>query len=558
MTLTREKLTYVTLVISESAWLYAFVSILGVAAGSSGSPLSYFAIAGLLGLSVLTYSYIRWKDFQAFELFYFGATAGGVVLAYLVVAASYVPGSFDIAWVTSLTRGDYLPEGQAFRGTAGGLIAIGIWFRGIRIIMVPYPEKSLTTSFRLGLLFIGVSAVIDIFVEEEQLNTFTMILIFFGAGLAGLNIGHLVPETAASSRLRIWPKAIGGAVAGILVVGLLFGFLQQSFLAFVFSPIRFVFDRITQGIFIIVSVPFVLGLEAINSVIGGVFSREIDPSDLLGDVEPTPTPEPDFITTPVPFESVGGADAEQVSGFMLLVRQYIAYALVAVAVILVAIFLYVIMRRVAKRLRKDEDPDRESLLGEVSFASDIGDLFADLMSNVKDMFKRGARKVFRLPKGPPGVVEALRLYYQILTTAEQNDVPRPGHATPTEFRSDLRQVFANDLVEPATHAFNRAQYGDIPATEEEIAKMRSVFRVVKSGERVQQTEVGGTSREARFETVTSEITDSPLSGARFDSPSLSEKSWYSGGLGVVLACGGFILFAVVAAIALVVVFYVAG
>lgn len=344
MTLTREKLTYATLVISESAWLYAFVSMLGVWAGSSGSPLSYFAIAGLLGLSVLTYSYIRWKEFQAFELFYFGATAGGVALAYLVVAASYVPGSFDIAWVTSLTRGDYLPEGQAFRGTAGGLIAVGIWFRGIRIIMVPYPEKSLTTSFRLGLLFIGLPAVINIFVEEQP-NIFTMILIFFGAGLAGLNIGHLVPETAASSRLRIWPKAIGGAVAGILVVGLLFGFLQQSFLAFVFSPIRFVFDRITQGIFIIVSVPFVLALEAINRVIGGVFSREVDPSDILGDVEITPTPEPDILLTPVPLESVGGADAEQASGFILLVRQYIAYALVAAAVILVAIFLYVIMRR---------------------------------------------------------------------------------------------------------------------------------------------------------------------------------------------------------------------
>ena len=557
MTLTREKLTYATLVVSESAWLYAFVSILGVAAGSSGSPLSYFAIVGLLGLSVLTYSYIRWKEFQAFELFYFGVTAGGVALAYLVVAASYVPGSFDIAWVTSLTRGDYLPEGQAFRGTAGGLIAVGIWFRGIRIIMVPYPEKSLTTSFRLGLLFIGLSAVIDIFVEE-QLNTFTMVLVFFGAGLAGLNIGHLVPETAASSRLRIWPKAIGGAVAGILVVGLLFGFLQQSFLSFVFSPIRFVFDRIAQGIFIVVSVPFVLALEAINRVIGGIFSREVDPSDILGDVEVTPTPEPDLLLTPVPFESVGGADGEQMSGFLLLVRQYIAYALVAAAVILVAIFLYVIMRKVAKRLRKDDDPERESLLDEVSFASDIGDLFADLMSNVKDMFKRGARKVFRLPKGPPGVVEALRLYYQILTTAEQNDVPRPDHATPTEFRSDLRQVFANDLVEPATHAFNRAQYGGIPATEEEIAKMRSAFRVVKSGERVRQTEVGGTSREARFETVTSEITDSPLSGTRFDSPSLSEKSWFSGGIGVVLACGGFILFAVVASIAFVVAIYVAG
>lgn len=556
MTLTREKLTYATLVISESAWLYAFASMLGVAAGSEyGSPLSYFAIVGLLGLSVLTFSYIRWKEFQAFELFYFFATVGGVALAYLVVAASYVPGSFDLAWITTLTRGDHLDQGQAFRGTVGGLIAIGMWFRGIRLAMVPYPQKSLTRSFRFGLFFIGLSAVIDIFVEQ-QLNVFTMILIFFGAGLAGLNIGHLVPETAASSQMRIWPKAIGGAVAGVLVIGLLFGFLQQSFLAFIFSPIRFVFDRVTQGIFIVVSVPFVLGLEAINRVIGGVFSREVDPSEILGDVESTPTPEA-FIT-PLSIQGVGGSDSEPVSGFMLLVRQYISYALVAAAIILVAIFLYIVTRRIARRLRRDEDPERESLLDEISFASDIGDLFADLVSNVADLFKRGARKVFRLPDGPPGVVEMLRLYYQMLTTAEQNDVARPDHATPTEFRSDLRRVFANDLVDPATDAFNRAQYGDIPSTDEEIAKMRSAFRVVKSGERVRQTEVGGTSREARFETVTSEITDTPLSTARFDSPSLSERSWFSGGIGVALACGGFILFALLAALVFTVVIFVAG
>ena len=74
MTLSRVKLTYATLVVSESAWLFAFISILGVAAGSTGSPLSFFAILGLLGLSTLTYSYIRDKEFQAFELFYFGAT----------------------------------------------------------------------------------------------------------------------------------------------------------------------------------------------------------------------------------------------------------------------------------------------------------------------------------------------------------------------------------------------------------------------------------------------------------------------------------------------------
>ena len=66
----------------------------------------------------------------------------------------------------------------------GGILAVGLWFRGIVLAMVPYPEKSLKLSFRLGLFFIGFAAVMDILVEQ-QLNVFAMVLIFFGSGLAG-------------------------------------------------------------------------------------------------------------------------------------------------------------------------------------------------------------------------------------------------------------------------------------------------------------------------------------------------------------------------------------
>ena len=248
--------------------------------------------------------------------------------------------------------------------------------------------------------------------------------------------------------------------------------------------------------------------------------------------------------------------------------QFVRYGLVIATIVVVSIFLYVIASKIAKKLKKDDDDaDRESILDEMNFASDIGDLFSDFMSNVRDLFKGAGRRVFRLPEGPPGVVEALRLYYQMLTTAEQNEVPRPDHYTPNEFRRDLRRVFPNELVEPATEAFNRAQYGDIPSTSEEITEMRASFRVEREEGFTPQTQSAAPipsgralGKSPRFETVTSEITEDPLARqrARFDSPSLTERSWLSGMKGVLLACGGFILFALLFAAGLTLILIIGG
>ena len=549
MTLSRVKLTYATLVVSESAWLFAFISILGVAAGSTGSPLSFFAILGLLGLSTLTYSYIRDKEFQAFELFYFGATFLGIALAYMVVAAAYEPDeTFTIDWISKLIDSTYKEPGRTFHGVAGGILAVGLWFRGIVLAMVPYPEKSLKLSFRLGLFFIGFAAVMDILVEQ-QLNVFAMVLIFFGSGLAGLNIGHLVSETSASVQTKTWPKVIGLAVIAVLVVGGMFGFLQQDLLEFVTSPIRFVFDKVVEGLLIIVGVPLVVVLEFINGVMAAIFSRPFEP-EIGPEATPTPTPQPG---TPITFIPGGSGPAVRAPDFLLLVTQFVRYGLVVATVVVISIFLYVIMRKIRRRLKREDDADREAL-EEMNFASDIGDLFSDLLSNVRDLFKGAGRKVFRLPAGPPGVVEALRLYYQMLTTAEQNAVARPDHYTPTEFRGDLRSVFPNELVEPATDAFNRAHYGDIPATNEEITQMRAAFRVEREETSAPQAANQAPSKASqalgkspRFETMTSEVTDDPLKRARFDSPSLTERNWFTGTMGVLLACGGIIVFSIVAA-----------
>ena len=92
--------------------------------------------------------------------------------------------------------------------------------------------------------------------------------------------------------------------------------------------------------------------------------------------------------------------------------------------------------------------------------------------------------------------------------------------------------------------------------------MRSLFRVERADD-------GGPTRSrataakpgsgARFQTMTSEIEGDPLRDpkfrdTKFDSPSLTEKSWFSGLRGVGLACGGVILFALLFSLGLALVF----
>ena len=153
--------------------------------------------------------------------------------------------------------------------------------------------------------------------------------------------------------------------------------------------------------------------------------------DIIPDASATPTPTPG---ARVEFEGGGSGGDIQVPKVLENFTQVVRYGLVVAALVVAGLFLYVLMRRIGRKLRKKDEAERESILDEMNFGSDIGDLFSDLLSNVTDLFKGAARKVFRLPDGPPGVVEALRLYYQMITTAEQNEVARPEHYTPNEFR----------------------------------------------------------------------------------------------------------------------------
>ena len=70
-------------------------------------------------------------------------------------------------------------------------------------------------------------------------------------------------------------------------------------------------------------------------------------------------------------------------------------------------------------------------------------------------------------------MDALAVYYDMLTAAEGRGLRRAVGVTASEFQTTLEATFPRDLVRTATGTFNRALYGNHPAQHDRIAGMRA-------------------------------------------------------------------------------------
>jgi len=116
-------------------------------------------------------------------------------------------------------------------------------------------------------------------------------------------------------------------------------------------------------------------------------------------------------------------------------------------------------------------------------------------------------------------------------------------------------VFPQSLVDPATEAFNRAHYGDIPASEEELARLRESFRVMSRTEAAEaRTEISAIA-EATASQTTAQATAATDAGGR--SGLYTESRWanFRNSLSTCGVIAAFGLLAVVGATLLVIVLF---
>ena len=462
MPLRQDRVVLAAHVVAESAWVFALAGIVGTLADFDSSPQSWYGVVGILGLSVLL-SRITPRKGRKAEVMYALMAVLGLAVVYASVALHVEPGQIRPSWAIDWLIND-APGGYTSRGVFGAILGVLLWWRGTRVASNEFPTDDLSFTFRVGMLVLVAALIYDLN-TDESLSTFPMVFLFFGSSLIGLSAGHLLEESRHSAGERTWPKAIGATVAGITTFGLLVALVNRGVLSFLSKPATAALEALARGVLwgIIAPIAFVFDV-----VVGWLIS-------LLGIFRgEREQPQEEEINPEIQgfLETLQEEQAAASEGFAT-VLQIIEWALVAIVVVIVLLILGRAFRRVLRGRDRGTEGQRDSMAQD---ANPVGDVAKLALRLVPDVLKRPQRKGYRVPDGPPGIVEAFRLYYDLLDTAEEQGITRRKYDTPTEFQGRLEGTFPSDVVRPSTETFNLAIYADVPADRSSIGRLRQSLK----------------------------------------------------------------------------------
>ena len=458
MSSSQDRAVLAATVVLEVSWLFPLAGVAALALGQEESPLGWLAMMTVLGLSLVV-TRLSPSNVAAIEVVYLVRTLIGATVVYLTVGTQIAPDGVgvDLMWPVTALSGSG-PEGYVLEALAGTLLGAALWWRGSRLASAEFPTEGLKLSFRVGLIGLAVAAVVDIS-NPADIHTFSMIFIFFASGLIGLSIGHVLPASKKSTKAGTWPKVIGGIVSAIILVGLGFGLLHGGILTSLSNPVLSAIGTAVAGAFWIVFLPIVFVFNGFVDWMIALFDRPY---------EPRPSGTGGLL---VEEQARAAERAEETGEAFYMVIQIVEWVFLAVLALFILYLLVKALRRFLADGPRLTHGDRQSVKEDANPLMDIAKLMLKLIPDW--MGKREGRRAFRLPAGPPGVVDVLRMYYDLLALAEDKGYQRRGSQTATEFQGSLERAFPANLVRAVTAAFNRACYGYYPATKEQIAQMRS-------------------------------------------------------------------------------------
>ena len=456
---TRDNLVTAALLLSESAWLVALLGILSFPFGATSSPISWIAVLAVMGVSLVsarTLSMIIMPSLMAYGL----QMIMGVIVVYLMVASQVSPGAdaLNLGWIGTVTSGE-APEKFVLRAVYGSLGGAALWWRGGHIGSADIPSESLSTSFRIGILILAIAAVIDI-AHPADLNVFPMMFIFFASGVAGLAIAHMAPTSLQSNVTSAWTRVIGGMVGALVVLGLLFSLLQRDVLAAIAAPLLWILEILAKIVFYLVIFPLAYIIDFLTRAVFAILLW------LGGEPQEERTLAlPEGAGT---FEGiVRDGEAEPAA---LLLLQILQWSIVAAIIAGTLLVMALAFRRRYRRRNEVVDGQRESLIEGADVPYDFANLlFGMLPSRFR---RRNPERALRLPSDNPDITDVFRIYFGLLTLAEQRGEARHHSETPAEYQPTLEGLFPRALVRSATTAFMRACYGHHPAPREQIDEMR--------------------------------------------------------------------------------------
>jgi hypothetical protein len=456
--------------LAESAWLFAIFGVISLMLGGNGSPLGWLAVLAIMSMSLLVASFLQMIAMPV-TMGYVLQGLAGVVVVYLAVGSQVSPAfqGVDLGWLGTMNS-EFAPEDFRFRAIMGSLTGAFVWWRGGHLASTEFPVESLAFSFKMGVAVLGLAVVVDI-AHQADLNTFPMMFIFFAASLAGLSIGHVLPASRQATEERAWLRVIGGVVAIVLVLGLMFSLLQRNVISMIAAPLLIILNAMATVVFYLIIFPLAYLVDFLTrivfSLLGGITESQqepplMDPGGLAGDLQALQE----------------GTAENPIASAILQIGQW---AIAAIIILIALILLARAFQRRRKRRRAMEDGERESIREDADPAYDFARLLFGL---IPSRFKKARqRHRLRLPQDDPDIVDVFRIYFGLLTLAEERGHPRQPHETPGEYQRTLEILFPQSLARTATAAFIRACYGRHPATREQIEEMRITLEQVASGKR---------------------------------------------------------------------------
>jgi len=368
--------------------------------------------------------------------------------------------------------------GSMFNFTSGrrpelALILINalLWFRVASNTDREFGFFRIGLSFRLGLLasILG-GALLTTLVQQTETAAITYFMLFFGFGLTAVSLARMDEKAVSASQsggaLLPWSR-LGQIIATVLVtLGLGWSLAQlyapqniRTFLGW-FSPLW----RLLEFILVRLLLLLALALAPLMDWTIRLLQRLFEQWGLY---------ETPVEATPIDYGEPASFDL-RTFGDMVMGVAPLRYALVTLAIIAVLAFIWLFFARTRQRARADEQEEYDS----ESVEMDAGFVRRGLnrLRDLADLIRR-----YGVGSQLLAAISVQNIYANVGRLARQRGYPRHRAQPPDEYLPVLTQAFpcCEEELARITTAYMRVDYGDIPASGDELAQLRVNFEALR-------------------------------------------------------------------------------
>ena len=455
-------------VITESSWLFGIMLMIGVAFGKtipSQQPIiTWFGVLFLMSVG----SYLGNHDFFGLKIRFRSLITLSVI--YFVVALTPAPNhSFEIFW-PNLIFSDASTAGYKFRLILAIFLSSLLWLRGTRIGALSSLDQGMSTSFKIGVLILSLTIVVDLY-SVADLNTFILSIIFFASGLFGLGFANIdvndFEDQGISNNINPGTLMIGVLVVIISMIGIFSTFLKGGIAnyisLFMFSVYQMLVFAFIWG--------FVVPIAWLYGLIVNLISKLFMGTDSA--IRSRDAPPMSFSEGAI--ESIQNIQREGDVNPIFSIVLWTLFTLILMFILYLSI-KYLMRPKDKKTIQLVGQ--RESLIEDANVLEDLRNLFSSLLSGIG---RRNKKSLYDVGEGSQGVIEIILLYYKFLEFAETKGVSKQPHQTTLEFRSSLRSIFNQNFVKEITDSFNDAFYGAKSFDIDTILKLENQFDQIRFG-----------------------------------------------------------------------------